>query len=95
MKSDEPNSRYLVTAIFWDQIWPNLGLNDGLVREKTGKHTTKLHRSKGLVSFNIGYPVGPDFEKKFVPLTGIPYVTNGTFEDTFSEILIYLHMVAT
>ena len=33
-KSDEPNSRYIENGIFWDQIWPNLGLNEGHARQK-------------------------------------------------------------
>ena len=41
-KSDEPNSRYIENGIFWDQIWPNLGLNDGHARARMGEHVTKL-----------------------------------------------------
>ena len=41
-KSDEPNSRYAENSIFWDQIWPNLGLNDGHAQARMGEHVTKL-----------------------------------------------------
>ena len=41
-KSDEPNSRYIEKGIFWDQKWPNLGLNDGHARARMGEHVTKL-----------------------------------------------------
>ena len=42
LKSDEPNSRYIGKGIFWDQIWPNLGLNDGHAWARMGEHVTKL-----------------------------------------------------
>ena len=29
-KSDEPNSSIIENSIFWDQKWPNLGLNDAM-----------------------------------------------------------------
>ena len=32
----------LKNSIFWDQIWPNLGLNDGHAWAKTVQHITKL-----------------------------------------------------
>ena len=41
-KSNEPNWIYHKNSIFWDQIWSNLGLNDGHARARTGKHVTKL-----------------------------------------------------
>ena len=41
-KSDEPNSRYIENGIFWDQKWPNLGLNDGHARARMDEHVIKL-----------------------------------------------------
>ena len=41
-KSDDPKSRYIEEGIFWDQIWPNLGLNDGHAWARMGEHVTKL-----------------------------------------------------
>ena len=41
-KSDESNSRYIENCIFWDQKWPNLGLNDGHAWTRIGEHVTKL-----------------------------------------------------
>ena len=41
-KSDEPNSRYIEKCIFWDQKWPNLGLNDGHAQARMGEHVPKL-----------------------------------------------------
>ena len=44
-KSDEPNSRYIENGIFWDQIWPNLGLNERHAWVRMGQHVTKLIRA--------------------------------------------------
>ena len=52
-KSDEPNSRYIEKGIFWDQKWPNLGLNDGHARARMGEHVTKLVSLHSLYTKNI------------------------------------------
>ena len=41
-KSDETNLKYIENCIFWDQIWPKLGLNDGHAQARMGEHVTKL-----------------------------------------------------
>ena len=41
-KSNEPNLKYIENCIFWDEILPNLGLNDGHARARMGEHVTKL-----------------------------------------------------
>ena len=53
LKSDEPNSRYIEKGIFWDQIWPNLGLNDGHAWRRMGEHVTKLISIHSFNSKNI------------------------------------------
>ena len=52
-KSDEPNLKYIENCIFWDEILPNLGLNDGHVRERMGEHVTKLISLHSLYTKNI------------------------------------------
>ena len=52
-KSDEPNSRYIEKGIFWDQTWPNLGLNDGHTRARIGEHVTKLISLHSLYTKNL------------------------------------------
>ena len=52
-KSDEPNSRYIEKGIFWDQIRPNLGLNDGHAQARMGEHVTKLVSLHSLYTKNL------------------------------------------
>ena len=54
-QSNEPNSRCLKNGILWDQIWPNLDLNDVNARVRTGKHITKLFSVNSFVIKNISW----------------------------------------
>ena len=40
-------------GIFWDQIWLNLGLNDGHAQARMGEHVTKLISIHSLYTKNI------------------------------------------
>ena len=52
-KSNQRNSRYIEKGIFWDQKWPNLGLNDGHAWARMGEHVTKLISLHSLYTKNI------------------------------------------
>ena len=52
-KSDEPNLKYIENCIFWDQIWPKLGLNAGHARARMGEHVAKLISLHSIYTKNL------------------------------------------
>ena len=53
LKSDESNLSTVENGIFWDQKWPNLGLNDGHARARMREHMAKLFSINSFHSKNI------------------------------------------
>ena len=53
--SFRPNSTYIENSILWDQIWPNLGTNDGRAQARMGEYVTKLISHHSFHTKNISW----------------------------------------